>query len=72
MNMKKRKPQPSILKPSGISAASSAPLKPGSTLPTGTIKTISQHLPPSILAAEQLLARWAVKILIAGRKKNDE
>jgi hypothetical protein len=69
-NMKSRKLRPLVLKPSGISAASSGRLKQGST-PTEAIKTVPQYAPP-IQAAEELLARWAVKILIAQRRKNND
>jgi hypothetical protein len=72
MNMKKRKPQSSVLKRSGTSAGSSEPLKLGSTAPTGTIEIVPQHAPPSIQAAEQILARWAVKILVGRRRKSDD
>jgi hypothetical protein len=71
MNMKKYKVQPSILKPSATSAGSSEALKPGSMLPMGTVRIIPEYVSP-IQAAQQLLARWAVKILMEQRRKSDD
>jgi len=71
MKMKKPQFKPSVWTPSGPSAASLAALQPGSPMTAiNGVTRISDPPPPQLDAAQRILARLAVKIMIEGMSKN--